>query len=68
MRGCPYCPYGECTMRNLCKYGYCVRANLEQDGWIRKDDGTLEHQVTESGATEQTNSRDTKLSTDGTNG
>lgn len=29
-------------MRNLCKGDHCVRAALEKDGYIRKDDGTLE--------------------------
>ncbi len=35
------CPYGKCTMVNLCKSGYCVRAALESDGWVKTADGQL---------------------------
>jgi hypothetical protein len=38
----PVCPYGQCTMRNLCKGTHCVRAALEKDGWQRMPDGTIE--------------------------
>jgi len=27
------CPYGRCTMVNLCKGNHCVRQALERDGW-----------------------------------
>lgn len=36
------CPYGQCSMRNLCKGSHCVREALEKDGWKRKEDGSLE--------------------------
>lgn len=36
------CPYGRCTMVNLCKGSHCVRSALEKDGWKRDADGQLE--------------------------
>jgi len=41
------CPYGQCTMRNLCKRGYCVRKALEDDGWKRTEDGQLDRRMDE---------------------
>jgi hypothetical protein len=35
------CPYGQCTMVNLCKT-HCVRQALERDGWTRGPDGSLQ--------------------------
>lgn len=34
------CPYGYCTMRNLCVY-HCVRAKLEERGIVRNEKGEL---------------------------
>jgi len=36
------CPYGRCTMVNLCKGSHCVRYALEEDGWKRKANGDIE--------------------------
>jgi hypothetical protein len=35
------CPYGRCTMVNLCKGEHCVRMALELDGWVKDKDGRL---------------------------
>lgn len=42
-----YCPYGSCTMRNLCKGAHCVRQALERDGWTVKN-GQLENEEREA--------------------
>lgn len=35
-----HCPYGQCTMLNLCR-DHCVRQAMEADGWVRGPDGQL---------------------------
>jgi hypothetical protein len=35
------CPYGQCTMVNLCKGNHCVRKALDDAGWIKGEDGQL---------------------------
>jgi hypothetical protein len=41
----PICPYGRCTMVNLCKGSHCVRKALEDAGWDRKPDGDIEQRT-----------------------
>lgn len=42
------CPYGQCTMRNLCK-SHCVRKALERDGWERTEKGDIQRKETTDG-------------------
>jgi hypothetical protein len=39
------CPYGRCTMVNLCKGDHCVRAELEKAGWTTGPDGQMQRKV-----------------------
>lgn len=41
----PTCPYGSCTMMNLCKGDHCVRQALEDDGYVRTERGTIEKAI-----------------------
>lgn len=36
-----HCPYGQCSMVNLCKDDHCVRLALDIDGWVRERDGQI---------------------------